>query len=276
MIYYQQDNSRGNHNYNAYVYENLSFAFHFHKNMELLYVLEGEVELLLDSRQETVKAGEYALIFPNQIHSYQPVKPSKSWVCVFSGDYVAEFERQTEGCTGVCSRFRCPAPLQRYLEEAILYPSVQAGNAASIYRRKACLYALCGQYLTCNPELVPVESGSSLSHRIIQLLSEQYGSDITLKGLSEQLGYDYHYLSRYFHRMFRTNFRTFLNQYRVDHAAYLLSHTEESITAIAFECGFQSIRSFNRAFRELAAVSPSKYSRKGLAFGEKSGNNAGK
>lgn len=267
MIHYQQDNSRGNHNYNAYLYENISFAFHFHKNMELLYVLEGEVELLLDSRRETVPAGEYALIFSNQIHSYQSPKPSKSWVCVFSGDYVSEFERQMEGYTGVRSRFCCPESLQQYLKDAILFPSLQAENAASIYQRKACLYAVCGQYLTCNPELVRIDSSTSLSHRIIQILSEQYASDITMKDLAEQLGYDYHYLSRYFHRMFHTNFRTFLNQYRVDHAVYLLSHSDTSITEIAFESGFQSIRSFNRAFREIAAVSPRRYSRKETSSG---------
>ena len=69
MIQYQESNSQGNFNYNAYYYDNISFPYHFHKNMELLHVLEGEVELRLESRAETIAAGQYALIFSNQIHA---------------------------------------------------------------------------------------------------------------------------------------------------------------------------------------------------------------
>lgn len=122
MIQYQESNSQGNFNYNAYYYDNISFPYHFHKNMELLHVLVGEVELRLESRAETIAAGQYALIFSNQIHAYHTGKASKSWVGVFSQDHVAGFSAQTEGLEGNPSGFLCPDSLQAYLLETCPFP----------------------------------------------------------------------------------------------------------------------------------------------------------
>ena len=48
MIVHQQHNSLGNHNYNAFFYDNCEWFYHFHKNYELIYILSGEVELTLN------------------------------------------------------------------------------------------------------------------------------------------------------------------------------------------------------------------------------------
>lgn len=259
MIQYQESNSQGNYNCNAYYYDNISFPYHFHKNMELLYVLEGEVELRLESRAETIAAGQYALIFSNQIHAYHTGKASKSWVGVFSQDHVAEFSGQTEGLEGNPSGFLCPDSLQDYLRETLPL-SFQEQGLPALYRRKSCLYAVCSQYLSCAPQLYAVNRGHDLPHRLLEIIAAEFTGDLTLAQLAGRLGYDYHYLSRYFHQLFHTNFRTFLNQYRFDYAVYLLTHTELSITEIALKSGFQSLRSFNRIFRDLSSMSPREYS----------------
>ena len=50
MIVHQQHNSPGNHNYNAFLYENCEWFYHFHKNYELIYILSGEMELTLNDK----------------------------------------------------------------------------------------------------------------------------------------------------------------------------------------------------------------------------------
>ena len=51
MIIHQQHNSLGNHNYNAFFYNHCEWFYHFHKNYELAYVLEDEVELTINEKK---------------------------------------------------------------------------------------------------------------------------------------------------------------------------------------------------------------------------------
>lgn len=55
------------------------------------------------------------------------------------------------------------------------------------------------------------------------------------------------------------NFRQYVNSCRIAHAKQLMMETNTSITGIAGECGYQSIRTFNNAFFALSGVSPSAY-----------------
>jgi AraC-like DNA-binding protein len=53
----------------------------------------------------------------------------------------------------------------------------------------------------------------------------------------------------------------FINRYRVDHAARLLSETDEPIALIAEMSGFANRTSFNEKFRERFKITPSEFRR---------------
>lgn len=60
-----------------------------------------------------------------------------------------------------------------------------------------------------------------------------------------------------------TNFNAFLNHYRIKEALRLLN-TEEELTfqEIAYRMGYQSVATFNRAFKKETGLTPTEYSRK--------------
>lgn len=57
------------------------------------------------------------------------------------------------------------------------------------------------------------------------------------------------------------NFNQFINSYRISHAKRMLLDIDEErpILTIAFECGFNSIGTFNRAFKDIVGKSPREY-----------------
>ena len=75
----------------------------------------------------------------------------------------------------------------------------------------------------------------------------------------EDLGYSPYALSRVFSGTFHTNFNQYLNDLRLNLALNLLENSEESITELAMESGFASMRTFNRAFQERYRMSPREY-----------------
>lgn len=101
-------------------------------------------------------------------------------------------------------------------------------------------------------------------NQMIEFISQNYKENISLRDVASHFGYEYHYISRYLSKSVRTNFRVLLNQYRLEHAKTMLLNSSVngdgvSITKIALDSGFQSIRTFNRAFMNYTGTEPRKY-----------------
>jgi transcriptional regulator GlxA family with amidase domain len=96
--------------------------------------------------------------------------------------------------------------------------------------------------------------GAAISH-----LEANYREPVAL----DQLAQIAHMSNRNFVRSFQAAIGSspiaYLIQLRVNRAAALLSHTELTITEIAFQAGFNDSNYFSRQFRKLLGVTPGQY-----------------
>lgn len=257
MLYHQSPNSRGNYHYNIWTYTTQTFDHHFHKNPELVYVMQGSLNCTINNQEYLLQAGEFGLCLSYDIHSYTPSEHTAYWVLVFSEDFVHSFAEMTRGKTGESFAFRCSEPVMNYLQSQLLLR-----EPTSVFSLKSCLYAVCDEYL----RQIRLSDHASVQKQLIlsvtDYLRDHYQTRVTLSDLAKLLGYDYHYLSRYFNTMFRSSFSDFLNAYRLEHAIRLLLETDTSITEIALESGFQSVRNFHYYFRKNLGMSPGEYKHK--------------
>ena len=125
---------------------------------------------------------------------------------------------------------------------------------------KAALYAVCSEF-SRRVVLVDTVRDESFAEQTIRYVAEHFTEDITMQDLARHFGYEYHYVSRLFHRHFYMHFKQFLGIYRTEFARDLLLHTDSGITAIALQAGFQNCRSFNRTFLQEMGMTPSQYRR---------------
>ena len=79
------------------------------------------------------------------------------------------------------------------------------------------------------------------------------------KDLAQELGIAEHQLSRIINTGFEMSFSDLINMHRVEEAKYMLRTTEEPISTIAFDVGFNSLASFNRVFRKVVEQTPTDY-----------------
>lgn len=85
-------------------------------------------------------------------------------------------------------------------------------------------------------------------------------NDYTLAKLSEETKIPKHLLSPLFSEEFRMNFTEFLNSYRIKTAQRLLEEQPNfTVSAIAYDCGFNTLSSFNQAFKRITRTTPSAY-----------------
>ena len=189
-----------------------------------------------------------------QLHAYYPAPQSRYWVGVFSGDYARTFERHVQNKTGQGFAFRCREETLAFLQTYLLRE-----ETPPLFLLKACIYALCEEYIRSVPLTEQDTRQNAFVQTVTSFLLEHHTQKISLAHVAEQLGYEYHYVSRCFRRVFGMPFSEFLCQYRLETASGLLAETGKPITEIAFESGFQSVRSFNHSFLTHLGVSPSEY-----------------
>jgi transcriptional regulator GlxA family with amidase domain len=128
-----------------------------------------------------------------------------------------------------------------------------------LYTRKGALYAVVGEIVASIGLVDRASHNRTLSERILRYISEHYTDNLSLGKMARDLGYDERYLSRCFHRIIPLHFSRYVNQLRVETAIELLQRSDRSLSEIALECGFGSIRSFDRVFAEVTGKAPREF-----------------
>jgi len=95
-----------------------------------------------------------------------------------------------------------------------------------------------------------------LIQEAIRYINLNYASNISLKSIAEYLEVSTFYFSRVFSNMTGTTFKSYINGVRINKATNLLLSTDQKIIDIAFECGFNSLRTFNRTYRQVKGTHP--------------------
>lgn len=85
-------------------------------------------------------------------------------------------------------------------------------------------------------------------------------SKLTLSEVASQLGTNRTYLSEFLNDILNTTFYDYVNGYRVVEACRLLTENKDKpLSAIAEECGFNSLSTFRRSFTKETKLSPSEF-----------------
>lgn len=86
-------------------------------------------------------------------------------------------------------------------------------------------------------------------------------SEISLAHVSDHLNVSKSYLCKLFRKVTRLKFSDYVSRVRVEYAKELLLGSDQRISEVAFDAGFQSLTHFNRTFARLAGFSPSQFRR---------------
>lgn len=250
MLHHQVFNSRDNFSYNLRIYDYWIFDSHFHKNYELVYVLDGECFCITGGEGIHMKKNEMLIISPFCVHSLDIIN-AKVMLVVFSRDFIPAYAKRHKDIQ--YGKFSCEKEHNDYIKSCLC-----TDGEKSIYTLMGCLNIICGQCLK-NAPFLPIKSSHEFVGKVVKYVSENLTEDINLTSISSELCYEKHYFSHLFHDYFNMNLREFINIMRFELACELLSDDSNTITDVATKCGYSSIRSFNRIFKSISAMTPSYY-----------------
>ncbi|HIR58362.1 MAG TPA: helix-turn-helix transcriptional regulator [Candidatus Gallacutalibacter pullicola] len=246
---------------------------HWHTECEIVHIRQGNFTARIDDTEYAMEPGDTLWIRGGALHS--GVSRDCVYECiVFDLDLLRtdlgacqpllEGLRQNlsevvpllpHTCTGIV---RAAEDLIRSVrEQPVGYAFLVLGG----------LYRLLGeiQQAGCiraaRPQFPAAYRSTAALKRALSYIEEHFSSeDLTLDTLAQEAGLNPRYFCRFFQQMTRKSPMQYVNWYRIEQAAWKLSHTDYSVTEIAFQCGFNDLSYFIRSFKKHKGVTPKQFS----------------
>ncbi len=241
---------------------------HFHQDIELLFVLEGQADICTENREVNLKTGDIYVINPNVKHSVKTSGDALMMCLMVRCQIIANktgWEEIRFWCDSTSSQDKDYDELRSMLRDVLRHYVGDWDYVRSFGFLSDCYKIL--HYLTVHFVPQPVEvkltdGNDRYEERIRQInnyIYQNFSRPISMKELSEKLYLSNGYLSRFFKKNYGMSFAQYLTQVRLYRAADDLLYTEEPITRIAYNNGFTSGALFNKVFKKAYGQTPSEF-----------------
>ena len=241
------------------------WAQHVHHQMEVVYVVRGEVDVTIDFQSRQSYKGDMAVVFPHCAHGYtiahdcppdtrfRGIMVSSALAGDFSEALSQHFPRQPFISAKDMGTDAAYALHQLFMERHYFRPQVA----------KSYLQLLLSLIW---PKLdVTIDAKQQLddtAHRAIQYVMEHYRQPLQARMVSKALGISPSHLARIFSNRLHMGFNEYVNQLRIQSAQDMLRSTDRPIIDIMLQTGFENQSTFNRVFRDIHGISPREYRHK--------------
>ncbi len=240
-------------------YTNCKGVFHFHSQIELLIVDEGEVEIFINNQGRIIKGGEMSVALSYDAHSYKTPVYSKTSLLIIPLYMCDEFIKAIEH-----KRVSNPYITNRKIVGKIksLVKEIDLKDKNEI-KLKGYIYLILGLIME-NIEFESTQDSHmpDLSSKILLYINENFTKDLSLSSLATVFGFSESYLSRYFKSYFNISLNQYITIIRLKNALMLMHEKKNTLTYCALESGFGSMRTFYRVFSEEFGCSPKEYLKK--------------
>lgn len=236
---------------------------HWHRSIEIFAVFEGELTFLVNEKKYPLKEGQFMLVNTNEIHSILAPEPNITLVLQIPLSTFEEYYTEDQFILFSHSSKQEDHQFMHVLDE--LYSVYIARVTGYDFKVKSLfyeiLYLLVSKYrkMEVSPELVRHNKGLNRLSQITAYLRDNYTKELSLDSLADIFGYSPTYLSRMFQKYAKTNYKSYLQNIRVEYGYRELVNTENTISDIAINHGFPNSKAFSKAFSQKYGMLPSEY-----------------
>lgn len=224
-------------------------------------VLDGRGMYYIKDKKYSLKKGNIFLIPPGESTFYRS-DAEEPWLyawLAFSGkvaEDIIDYSNFKEDNYSVTS-----TNIQQYLDIILECMNYSHDTLEDELKLNELIYRLLRLLLTDGGEFSPgiKQKFSRLAIEAMKYIGEHYVEEITVNDVAEHLAVNRSHLSRVFHNHFGMSMKDWILGVRINHAAYLLSMTNESVENISYQVGFRSLVVFSRIFKKVTGETPTHY-----------------
>ncbi len=252
-------------------------ASHSHSQVELNYILDGDVTYLHGGRRATLGTGDVSLFWGAIPHRTLEVSPNSRFVCIyvplemFLNAKLSGALRSTALAGGLIvgaepGRFD-PSRFQRLVADVAQGPDHRMAEllAAEVLLILQRLDVTGWRDLLDGQHPEGRAAAGVLPAKVVEMtrfIAENGHSAITVSDVARAANLHPNYAMTRFRAALGMTIAHYILRHRMMSAQTLLVSTRKDLAAIAFEAGFGSVSQFHRSFRDHFACTPAEFRRR--------------
>ena len=246
-------------------------SLHWHVEFELIRILKGTLHLTIDEEKFDASAGMFIFVPAGVLH--EGIPDDCEYDClVFDMNILMN---KNDSCCRMIRRIT-----EHEVEPQYIYPESDQelhriiwGMFDAVASRRpgyqmivlGSLYQMIGTIFAENhyhpaPEVYPRNHRRILQlKQVLEFIESSYKMPLTLEEISHSVNMSPKYFSKFFQEMTHRTPIDYLNYYRIERACYQLLTSEQSITEVAYNSGFNDLSYFIKTFKRYKGTTPKRY-----------------
>lgn len=259
-------------------------VLHKHKFIEIVYVVSGSATHIMGEKKYAVKRGDVSIVNPDETHAFVPDKttdePFVAYDLMFTPDFVDNSCLSDDGFSklGKSFLFYSLFPDSGDFKERFNLIEGCGYELGSVfekiydeYKGEKCGYVnLIRLYIAeivirLSRKIEDTEKGRLTSSQkqivmeIIKYIEKNYSIKIHSDEIASRLFFNKNYISRLFKQETGLSIHEFVRKIRMKETIKRLEETDDIISDIAADCGFNDMKSFYQMFRNYTGCTPKAY-----------------
>lgn len=242
-------------------------APHWHDAIELIYLQEGELKVIMEHTSCELKAGQCVLIGPNRIHSTLCTKPNQAIVFQIPEAFLEKFIPNVK-----CVEFFLKDPadtakkqsdvdmLKDILEKMQFLTDHEFDGAVLRFNSLLfeALFQLYHHFSTTAVESDQTKRSRNLKKLtpVLEYIARNYNRPISLEEISGIAMFEPKYFCRFFKKCMGITFLEYQNELRLSKIYEDILSTDQQISLILEKHGFANYKLFRKLFRNHFHATP--------------------
>ena len=242
---------------------------HWHEDLQIIYLFQGEANLIIDGECLRVGPGQPVVINPEVVHRVNIETAAISDPTAIAAlnlmipkAFLDEQFPEHNTLHFVNDFTKTDPRIQDILLQFTKYDYATSGPYDRLYMHGLLLqllYFLCARGVRSRTDEYLKHENLNRIKNILRYVDEHYHEPLTQADIATRFYFTPQYFSRYFKQCTGVTFSEHLTGRRLHGARQELLYTDKLITEIAFNNGFSDERSFINAFKKLYQITPHQY-----------------
>ncbi|WP_207636363.1 helix-turn-helix domain-containing protein [Desulfosporosinus youngiae] len=259
----------------AFIWNSGQYPYHWHNAVEIIYVMEGSVNIKIGAETHLLKENNVAVINVDEIHGIAKDPGDNKVLFIqidpaFCEKVLPDFKYTFFYCSSIYHEAVVPEKyhiLKGYL--ARLVGEINKGSQAVCKKDIESSLQKMLIYLAYNFDFIRWGMGTeALDEKLVKRIKQMYeyaaghySDKMGLKDLTELVSIGVHHMSHFVTEKFGKTFQDLLNYSRGEQAARLLLGTDKRILDISLECGFSDPKYLIKYFKSNYQCTPLQFRR---------------
>ena len=235
-------------------------AKHWHESLEVIYVVEGSLEITTTNGDILVSSGEVAVIGGSSLHGTKSVSKNLRHQCLhIKYDFLVKYLNYDK----LSSRIFKVKDISKFLfyYERVIENMEKIDNVSQIKYQANLLLLLTTIVEDENfSDKNEVNSKvNDLIRKVMYYINLNYNDNITLNSIAKYFGYTPQNIALLFKKNVGKTVYNYLTEIRLENAVYQLINSKKNIIEIALECGFPNEMAFINKFKNKYEITPNLY-----------------